>query len=104
MKLAEDATIALIQPGHLIRIRIFGSHRSINGTVVQVMGSGSKWPDHRFAAGLKDKSVRDGRVLVQIDDPQLSGDTKRFCGVGRTAYAKFEGIGLIEQYFGTFLK
>lgn len=104
MKLAEDATIALIHPGHLVRIRLFGSNRSINGTVVQVMGSGSKWPDHRFAAGLKDKSVRDGRVLVQIDDPQLSGDTKRFCGVGRTAYAKFEGIGLIEQYFGTFLK
>jgi HlyD family secretion protein len=100
----DDATIALIHPDHLVRIRLFGSGRSIQGKVIQVMGSGSKWPDHRFAAGVKDKSVRDGRVLVQIDDPQLSGDTKRFCGVGRTAYAEFEGIGLIEQYFGTFMR
>jgi len=100
----DDATIALIHPGHRVRIRLFGSNRSINGKVIQVMGSGSNWPDHRFAAGPKDKSVRDGRVLVRIDDGQLSGDTRRFCGVGRTAYAEFEGIGLIEQYFGTFLR
>lgn len=100
----DDATIALIHPGHRVRIRLFGSNRSFQGEVIQVLGSGSKWPDHRFAAGLKDKSVRDGRVLVRIDDRQLSGDTRRFCGVGRTAYAEFEGIGLIEQYFGTFLR
>jgi len=100
----DDATIALILPGHPARIRLFGSNRFINGTVISVLGSGAQWPDHSFAAGVKGKSVRDGRVLVQIDDPQLQGDVKRFCGVGRTAYAEFEGIGLLEQYFGTFLR
>jgi hypothetical protein len=100
----DDATIELIHPEHSVRIRLFGSGRYIDGTVIRVVGSAANWPEYRFAAGVKRKAARDGRVLVQIDDPQLQGDVKRFCGVGRTAYAEFEGIGLIEQYFGTFLR
>jgi multidrug resistance efflux pump len=100
----DDASIELIHPDHSVSIRMFGSNRLINGTVIRVSGSGSDWPVERFAAGVKGKSLRDGRVLVQIDDPQLYDDVERFCGVGRTAYAEFEGIGLLELYFGTFLR
>jgi multidrug resistance efflux pump len=100
----DDATIELINPNHPVRIRLFGSGRFIKGTVIRVQGSAADWPDYRFAAAVKGKSMRDGRVLVKIDDLQLHGDVKKFCGVGRIAYAEFEGIGLFEQYFGTFLR
>ena len=100
----DDATIALIHPGHPVRIRLFGSGRFINGKVISVLGSAAARPDGHFAAGVKIKSARDGRVLVRIDDPGLYQDVGRFCGVGRAAYARFEGIGLIEQYLGGFLR
>ena len=100
----DDATIALIHPDHPVRIRLFGSGRFINGKVMKVLGSAAHWPEKHLAAGVKRKAVRDGRVLVRIEDRQLYDDVQRFCGVGRTAYAEFEGIGLIEQYFGAFLR
>lgn len=100
----DDATIALIHPGHPVRVRLFGSGRFINGRVIKVLGSAAHWPEKRLAASVKRKAVRDGRVLVRIEDRQLYDDVQRFCGVGRTAYAEFEGIGLIEQYFGAFLR
>ncbi len=56
------------------------------------------------AAAIKSRSVRDGRVLVEIKDDKLYNEVEKFCGVGRTAYAEFEGIGLLEQYFGVFLR
>lgn len=100
----DDSTIALIHTGHPVRVRLFGSGRFIDGKVVSVLGSAAARPDGRFAASVKGKSVRDGRVLVQIDDPELHRDVGRFCGVGRAAYAEFQGIGLIEQYLGSFLR
>lgn len=100
----DDATIALIHPGHPVRVRLFGSGRFIDGKVIKVLGSAAHWPEKRLAASVKRKAVRDGRVLVRIEDRQLYDDVQRFCGVGRTAYAEFEGIGLIEQYFGAFLR
>lgn len=100
----DDATIELIRPDLPVRIRLFGSGRFIQGKVYRVMGSAAEWPEQRIAAGVKERSHRDGRVLVAIEDSQLFNDVKKFCGVGRTAYAEFEGIGLVEQYFGTFLR
>jgi multidrug resistance efflux pump len=100
----DDSTLALIHPGHPVRIRLFGSERFIDGKVVLVSGSAADRSAARFAATVKAKSVRDGRVLVRIDDPELYRDTARFCGVGHTAFAEFEGIGLIEQYLGSFLR
>lgn len=100
----DDATLHLIRPDHPVRIRLFGSGRFIDGRVMQVMGSAARMPAHRFAASVKDKSPRDGHVLVRIDDPELYRSVEKFCGIGRTTYAEFEGIGLLEQYFGTFLR
>lgn len=100
----DDATLELITPGHPARIRLFGSREFITGQVIRVLGSAAELPDHRLAAQVKDKSPREGRVLVRIDHKGLYEDTQRFCGIGRTAYAEFEGIGLMELYLGTFLR
>ncbi|MDC0336354.1 HlyD family efflux transporter periplasmic adaptor subunit [Pseudodesulfovibrio sp.] len=100
----DDATLELISPGHPVRVRLFGRRDFIEGTVTRVMGSAGIWHSSLFAAAIKQRSNRDGRVLVQIDDERLHGEVEKFCGVGRTAYAEFEGIGLWEQYFGVFLR
>ncbi|NDV28179.1 HlyD family secretion protein [Desulfovibrio sp. JC010] len=100
----DDATLELIVPGQPVKIRLYGRTDFIEGKVSRVMGSGGIWHSNLFAAGIKDRSARDGRVLVLIDDPLLYKRVEKFCGVGRTAYAEFEGIGLMEQYFGVFLR
>lgn len=97
----DDSTIALIHTGHPARIRMFGSRRFMEGKVVSVLGSAASM-NGRFAANIKVNSARDGRVLIKITDPELYRDTSGFCGVGRTAFAEFQGIGLIEQYLGHF--
>ncbi len=100
----DDATLELIEPGHPVRVRLFGRSDFIKGKVSRVMGSAGIWHSNLFAATIKARSFRDGRVLVQIEDDQLFNEVAKFCGVGRTAYAEFEGIGLFEQYFGAFLR
>ncbi|WP_320171877.1 HlyD family efflux transporter periplasmic adaptor subunit [Maridesulfovibrio sp.] len=100
----DDATLELIEPGCGVRIRIFGRSDFIEGTVFRVMGSGAVWHDDVFAAAIRERSARDGHVLVEFKDKQLFNSIEKFCCVGRTAYAEFEGIGLVEQYFGTFLR
>lgn len=100
----DDSTLEWIYIGQPARIRLFGSTQFLNGTVIQVTGSASDRKQERLAAQVKGKSIRDGRILVLLDAPLLYEDVSRFCGVGRTAYAEFEGIGLIRQYFGSFFR
>lgn len=100
----DDATLELIEPGQPVRIRLFGRSDFIEGEVSRVMGSAGIWQSSLFAAGIKSRGFRDGRVFVRIKDDCLYNSVKKFCGVGRTAYAEFEGIGLMEQYFGVFLR
>lgn len=97
----DDSTLPLIQAGHPARVRVFGDRRFMEGKVVSVSGSAAA-PNGRFAANVHVKSPRDGRVLIQINDPKLYDDIGGFCGVGRTAFAELQGIGLIEQYLGRF--
>jgi multidrug resistance efflux pump len=47
----DDSTLALIHPGHPVRIRLFGSGRFIGGKVISVLGSAADRSDIRFAAG-----------------------------------------------------
>lgn len=98
----DDSTLEWIYPGQAARIRLFGSAEFLDGSVVRVTGSASDRQDEQLAAQVKKKSVRDGRVLVSIDVPHLYEDVSRFCGVGRTAYVEFDGIGLVRQYLGSF--
>lgn len=100
----DDATLELIDPGHPVRVRLYGRPGFIDGKVTRVMGSAGIWHSNLFAAAVKLKSPREGTVLVQIEDDRLYDDVERFCGVGRTVYAEFEGVGLWEQYFGVFLR
>lgn len=104
MVAVDDATLELIEPGHSVRIRLFGREGFIDGKVSRVMGSAGIWHSNHFAAIIRERAVRDGRVLVLIEDERLHSEVEKFCGVGRTAYAEFEGIGLWEQYFGVFLR
>jgi hypothetical protein len=100
----DDSTLEWIYKGQPARIRLFGSTQFLDGIVVRVMGSASDRNEDPLAARVMGKSMRDGRVLVLIDAPELYEDISRYCGVGRTAYAEFEGIGLIRQYFGSFFR
>ncbi|SMF04419.1 HlyD family secretion protein [Desulfovibrio gilichinskyi] len=100
----DDAVLELLKPGHPVKIRLFGKTNFIEGKVSRIMGSAGIWHSSLLAASIKQRAVRDGRVLVQIEDKELYNDVEKFCGVGRTAYAEFEGIGLLEQYFGVFLR
>jgi hypothetical protein len=100
----DDATLELIEPGRGARVRLFGSNHFIEGTVSRVMGSAGIWHNNLFAAEVRARGAREGRVLISIQDDRLQDDAAKFCGVGRTAYAEFEGIGLLEQYFGVFLR
>jgi chaperonin cofactor prefoldin len=100
----DDSTLEWIYQGQAARIRLFGSAEFLNGTVIRVMGSASDRQNDPLAAQVKTKSIRDGRVLVSIDVPHLYEDVTRYCGVGRTAYVEFEGIGLVRQYLGSFFR
>jgi len=42
--------------------------------------------------------------LVESMSNKLYNTVEKFCSVERTAYAEFEGIGPLEQYFGVFLR
>jgi multidrug resistance efflux pump len=97
----DDSALPLIQAGHSARVRVFGNRRFMDGKVVSVLGSAAAQNGH-FAANVKVKSARDGRVLIKINDPKLYDDIGGFCGVGRTAFAELQGIGLIEQYVGGY--
>jgi multidrug resistance efflux pump len=100
----DDATLALILPDQEVRIRLFGERRFMQGRVISVRGSASRQSGKMLAATIKESSGRDGQVLVQINDPALYKDVERFCGIGRAAYAEFEGVGLMDLYFGAFFR
>lgn len=100
----DDATLELIAPGHPVRIRLFGRSDFIEGSVSRVMGAAGEYSSGLFAAEIKKRGLRDGRILVDIKDDKLFNEVEKYCGVGRSAYVELEGIGLVEQYFGMFLR
>jgi|GEM_PF-2863443 len=100
----DDSILELIAPNHAVRIRLYGRSDFIEGRVSLVMGSGSDWTSKHFAANVKQLGHRDGRILVEISDDKLYRDISKFCGVGRSAYAEFEGIGLWDIYFGVLFR
>jgi multidrug resistance efflux pump len=95
----DDATLELIRPGQAVRVHIFGRPGSIDGVVRLVRGSAALADSDDLAATVPDRGIRDGRVLASLDDSTLAADTGRTCGIGRAAYADFEGIGFFESVF-----
>jgi len=100
----DDATLELIRPGQAVRIRLFGRPGYIEGTVALVRGSGALEKSDDLAATVQDRGVRSGRVLATLDDPVLAQDPERVCGIGRSAYAEFEDIGVLESIFMPLLQ
>lgn len=92
----DDATLELIEPGHPIRVRLFGSFTYRSGKIVLVRGSGATVDPLDLAAEVQDRGTRSGQVLALLDPSELSGKPESSCGIGRTAYAEFEDINLFE--------
>ncbi len=95
----DDALLQLIEPDQEVSVRVFGSLQQWPARVVLVRGSAALGDEPVLAASVPQRGNRKGRVLARIeggDMPQLTGQT---CGIGRTAYAEFEDIGLFTLMF-----
>ena len=92
----DDATLQLIESGQKVRLRLFGTFEFLSAHVVLVRGSAGLRDTPVLAAELHQRGERMGRVLVKIDDPAVRGESPESCGIGRTAYAEFEGISMLE--------
>jgi len=95
----DDALLQLVEPGQEVSVRLFGTLQRLSATVVLVRGSAALADEHVLAAAVTDRGLRKGRVLAAIDDPEPPRDTSSTCGIGRTAYAEFEDIGLFTLLF-----
>jgi len=92
----DDATLELIEPGQKVRLRLFGTFDFLDARVVLVRGSAGLRDTPVLAAELQHRGERMGRVLVDVDERPYRGEPQESCGIGRTAYAEFEGISMLE--------
>lgn len=95
----DDAVLELIEPGHKVRMRVFGSFEFTEATVTLVRGSNGLQGGPKLAAEISDRGSRKGRVLARLDESRLTGMDSQSCGIGRTSYAEFEDIGLFKIMF-----
>lgn len=94
----DDATLELIEPGMEVNLRLFGSFAHHKGKVILVRGSSALKSDQPvLAAEVENRGNRKGRVLAQLDSSSLIDTPAESCGIGRTAYAEFEGINMFEM-------
>lgn len=94
----DDATLELIEPGMEVNLRMFGSFKHHKATVILVRGSSALHSDNPvLAAEVENRGNRKGRVLAQLDSSTLIDTPAESCGIGRTAYAEFEGINMLEM-------
>jgi len=100
----DDATLELIRPRQVVRLRLFGRTGYAEGVVRLVRGSAALDGSDDLVAEVQNRTRRAGRVLASIDDPGLSSDSGRTCGIGRTAYAEFEEISFFETVFLPLLR
>ncbi len=94
----DDATLELIKPGQKVRLRLFGTFEYHSATVMLVRGSAGLSDTPVLATAIADRGDRKGRVLARVDDSALAGMPGSSCGIGRTAYAEFEGISLLQTF------
>jgi len=92
----DDATLELIEPGQKVRLRLFGTFESVSATVVLVRGSAGLGDIPVLAAEVHNRGDRKGRVLARLDESRLAGLAENSCAIGRTTYAEFEGISVLE--------
>jgi multidrug efflux pump subunit AcrA (membrane-fusion protein) len=92
----DDATLELIAPGQKVRVRLFGTYEYIAGEVVLVRGSAGLGDTPVLAAEVPDRGYRKGRVLARLDASTRANQAAQSCAIGRTAYAEFEDISVLE--------
>jgi multidrug resistance efflux pump len=92
----DDATLELIEQGQRVRVRLFGTFEYLDAEVVLVRGSAGLGDMPVLAAEVQDRGYRKGRVLASLDHPPRSAGPGQSCAIGRTAYAEFEGLNLLE--------
>ena len=92
----DDATLELIEPGQKVRLRLFGTFDFLSAHVVLVRGSAGLRDTPVLAAELQHRGERMGRVLVKLEEPPFRSEPQESCAIGRTAYAEFEGISMLE--------
>ncbi len=84
-----------IKPGDKVKVKLTGSNQTILGRVNSIRG-GSLRPDAETAmAGVTPiRRQREIEVFVDLDPDDIRKIKGKFCGVGLTAEAVFEGLGL----------
>jgi multidrug resistance efflux pump len=92
----DDATLELIEPGHKVRLRLFGSFTYRSAEVILVRGSAGMGATSVLAAEVRNRGSREGRVLARLGPSELASKPGSSCGIGRTAYADFEDLNLFE--------
>jgi multidrug resistance efflux pump len=93
----DDSVLSLADTGHAMHFRVFGSRSWHEGKVAMVRGSGAVMGTDAVATAVSRRS-RDGQVLAAIPAEDQLGDAEAFCGIGRKAYARVDGIGIFSEF------
>ncbi|HVS03481.1 MAG TPA: HlyD family efflux transporter periplasmic adaptor subunit [Thermoanaerobaculia bacterium] len=92
----DDSVLSLVDSGQPSWFRLFGSRRRDTARALYVRGSRAVFGDGTLATTVE-RGHRDGQVLSRIDRAPALADGTDFCGIGRTAYARLDGIGLYRE-------
>jgi len=95
-----DATSELLRPNHPVTISLYGEGETIEGRVAAVFGSAAGLAERRtLVAHVPDSEESEAIALVAIPPADAESRAYRLCDLGRTAYVKFEGIGVLDPLF-----
>jgi hypothetical protein len=92
----DDTVLAMVNRGHPVRFRLFGSSEFAEARVERIRGSAAVIGRDDLATTMGG-GARNGQVLARIEDVAAAGQGTDFCGIGRTAYAELRDIGLYRQ-------
>lgn len=95
----DDATLELMSDGQQVRVRPYGTFDFLHGPISLSRGSSSLGSVDHLAAAVQHRGPREGRVIADLGETRLSDESHQACGIGRTAYAEFEGISFLETVF-----
>lgn len=92
-----DATSELLRPDHPVKISLYGESETFDGKVVAVFGSSAGATERRtMVAHVPETGGSEAIVLVAIPPADADSRAYRLCDLGRTAYVRFEGIGILD--------
>ena len=95
----DDATLELIEPGMTVEFRLFGSFDYLTARVALIRGSAALFRESELVAEIEERGFRKGQVLATLETSEMTEQGFESCEIGRTAYAEFEGISMLEMIF-----